>query len=113
MAASAGGEGLDYDAIMNMQYLDMVVNETLRHLRSFADLDRICSKEYTVPGTNVTIPKGMVVRVRVLLFKFLCPITDRDLDLRSRSLGHYLYRVTGQDATQEMEGKKATADFMV
>ena len=63
-ASSEGaGEGLDYDTVMNMQYLDMVVNETLRHLPNANELDRVCNKAYTVPGTNFTIPKGMVVQV--------------------------------------------------
>ena len=62
-AASSEGEGLDYDTVMNMQYLDMVVNETLRHLPNANELDRVCNKAYNVPGTNFTIPKGMVVQV--------------------------------------------------
>ena len=63
MAASTEGEGLDFDTVMSMQYLDMVVNETLRHLPNATELDRICNRAYTVPGTNLTIPKGMSVQV--------------------------------------------------
>ena len=53
-------EKLDYNTFMNFEYLDMVVQETMRH-NALVDPQRCCSKDYTVPGTNFTIPKGMSV----------------------------------------------------
>ena len=52
------GEVLEYNTIMNLPYLDMVVQEAMRHT-SPADGNWQCSKDYKVPGTNITIPKGM------------------------------------------------------
>ena len=53
-------ENLDYNTFMNLEYLDMVVQETMRH-NAIVDIQRTCSKDYRVPGTNFTIPKGMTV----------------------------------------------------
>ena len=51
---------LEYNTIMNLPYLDMVVKEAMRH-STFTDGRWNCSKDYQVPGTNITIPKGMGV----------------------------------------------------
>ena len=48
---------LEYNTIMNLPYLDMVVREAMRH-SAFTDGRWVCSKDYPVPGTNATIPKG-------------------------------------------------------
>ena len=48
---------------MNMEYLDMVVNETMRHYPLAGEIERVCTKDYTVPGTNFTVPKGMTVQI--------------------------------------------------
>uniref|UniRef100_A0A8C9F918 Uncharacterized protein n=1 Tax=Pavo cristatus TaxID=9049 RepID=A0A8C9F918_PAVCR len=52
-----------YDAVMQMEYLDMVVNESLRLYPAGGRIDRICKK--TVEFNGVTIPKGMVVMIPV------------------------------------------------
>ncbi|NWI67289.1 C340 protein, partial [Todus mexicanus] len=48
-----------YNAIMQMEYLDMVVNESLRLFPVGGRIERVCKK--TVEINGVTIPKGMVV----------------------------------------------------
>ena len=53
-------DNLDYNTVMNLPYLDMVVQEALRH-SAFADGNWKCARDYQVPGTNTTIPKGMHV----------------------------------------------------
>ncbi|KAF1501388.1 Cytochrome P450 3A24, partial [Megadyptes antipodes antipodes] len=50
-----------YNAIKQMEYLDMVVNESLRLYPPGSRLERICKK--TVELNGVTIPKGMVVTI--------------------------------------------------
>ncbi|XP_076416789.1 lithocholate 6-beta-hydroxylase-like [Peromyscus maniculatus bairdii] len=50
-----------YDALMNMEYLDMVVNETLRLYPAANRLERISKKDVEING--VFIPKGTVVMV--------------------------------------------------
>ncbi|NXY41272.1 CP3AO protein, partial [Ceuthmochares aereus] len=48
-----------YNAIMQMEYLDMVVNESLRLFPPAGRLERVCKK--TVELNGVTIPKGIFI----------------------------------------------------
>nr|XP_013811097.1 PREDICTED: cytochrome P450 3A8-like isoform X2 [Apteryx mantelli mantelli]XP_013811098.1 PREDICTED: cytochrome P450 3A8-like isoform X3 [Apteryx mantelli mantelli] len=50
-----------YNALMQMEYLDMVVNETLRLFPAGGRLERVCKK--TVEINGVTIPEGMVIMI--------------------------------------------------
>ncbi|NXR13946.1 CP3AC protein, partial [Semnornis frantzii] len=48
-----------YNALLQMEYLDMVVNECLRLFSPGGRLERVCKKTVEIKG--VTIPKGTVV----------------------------------------------------
>ncbi|XP_041606270.1 cytochrome P450 3A12 [Vulpes lagopus] len=50
-----------YDALVQMEYLDMVLNETLRLYSIGGRLERVCKKDVEISG--VFIPKGTVVMV--------------------------------------------------
>ncbi|XP_021267691.1 cytochrome P450 3A9-like [Numida meleagris] len=50
---------LTYEAIMQLDYLDMAVNETLRLYPLGGRLERTCKKDVEING--VTIPKGTIV----------------------------------------------------
>ncbi|KFP72217.1 Cytochrome P450 3A12, partial [Acanthisitta chloris] len=50
-----------YNAITQMEYLDMVVNESIRLYPAGGRIERVCKK--TVELNGVTIPKGMVVMI--------------------------------------------------
>ncbi|XP_067396081.1 cytochrome P450 3A9-like [Emydura macquarii macquarii] len=52
---------LTYDALMQMEYLDMIVNETIRMFPLGGRLERICKKDVEVNG--VIIPKDTVVMI--------------------------------------------------
>ncbi|XP_003416647.1 cytochrome P450 3A9-like [Loxodonta africana] len=52
-------EDFTYDALFQMEYLDMVVNETLRLFPLGGRLERVCKKTIEING--VTVPKGTVV----------------------------------------------------
>ncbi|KAI4468388.1 cytochrome p450 [Holotrichia oblita] len=54
---------LTYEALMSMQYLDLVIRETLRKYPGISFLVRGCSKDYNVPNTTVTIEKGTKVYI--------------------------------------------------
>ena len=41
-----------------MTYMDQVLNETLRLHVPIPIVQRVASRDYTIPGSNVTIPKG-------------------------------------------------------
>ena len=48
--------------LQGLSYLDMVVHESLR-LFPIITIERMCVKDYPVPGTKFTIPKGMIVGI--------------------------------------------------
>ncbi|XP_067329418.1 cytochrome P450 3A9-like [Anolis sagrei] len=52
---------LAYEAVMQMEYLDMTVNELLRLYPIGGRLDRICKKDVEING--ITIPKGVSVMI--------------------------------------------------
>uniref|UniRef100_A0A8C0AK17 Thromboxane-A synthase n=1 Tax=Bos mutus grunniens TaxID=30521 RepID=A0A8C0AK17_BOSMU len=52
-----------YDVLAQMEYLDMVVNETLRMFPIVIRLERLCKKDVEIHG--VSIPKGTTVMVPI------------------------------------------------
>lgn len=56
---------ITYDGVMEMKYLDMVFNETLRKF-PINDLHfRKCTKEFQIPNSDLTIPLGTAVFISV------------------------------------------------
>lgn len=52
--------------VMSLPYLDMVVSETLRKYPFLSFLDRVASRDYNVPGTDLVIEQGTLVYVSLL-----------------------------------------------
>ncbi|XP_043945555.1 cytochrome P450 3A9-like [Protopterus annectens] len=50
-----------YDALMQMEYLDMVINESMRLYPNAGRIERICKKTIEING--IIIPKGTVIMV--------------------------------------------------
>lgn len=50
-----------YEAIMEMKYLDMVFNETLRKYPVVDTQFRQSSKDFKIPNSDLTIPKGVMI----------------------------------------------------
>ena len=57
--------GLTYEAIMDMPYMDRVMSEALRLYPPAPRMERVCTKEYTLPGTDVVIPVGTLLAISV------------------------------------------------
>ncbi|XP_040828678.1 cytochrome P450 3A6-like isoform X1 [Ochotona curzoniae] len=55
-----------YDAVMQMEYLDMVVNETLRLYPIGSRIERTCKKDIEING--IFIPKGTIVGIPIYVF---------------------------------------------
>jgi cytochrome P450 len=51
------GELPDYNTIQNLPYVDMVFHETLRKYSPVGLNSRSCTKDYLLPGTDITIKK--------------------------------------------------------
>ncbi|XP_026316995.1 cytochrome P450 9e2-like [Hyposmocoma kahamanoa] len=60
------GKELSYDLLMQLPMLEGFLLETLRIYPPFALVDRLCVKEYTLPGTNVMVDVGDVVSVNII-----------------------------------------------
>ena len=64
-AVEENGEShFDYQTIMNMPYLDMVLQESQR-MYPLGHLERASGTDYKIPGTEIVIPKGIYVRIAV------------------------------------------------
>ncbi|XP_048449381.1 cytochrome P450 3A19-like [Rhincodon typus] len=50
-----------YDGVMQLEYMEMVISETLRMFPPVPRIDRVCKKDVQLNG--VTIPKGTIVMV--------------------------------------------------
>nr|XP_023025740.1 cytochrome P450 6k1-like [Leptinotarsa decemlineata] len=55
--------GITYEGVQEMKYLKMCINETLRKYPVLPFLERICTKDYKVPGTDLVIDKGIPVYI--------------------------------------------------
>ncbi|XP_066997652.1 cytochrome P450 9e2 isoform X2 [Anabrus simplex] len=55
-----------YEALQDMPYLENVLFETLRKYPPVARVDRTCTTNYTLPGTDVTLDVGYAVAIPVM-----------------------------------------------
>ncbi|XP_049535741.1 probable cytochrome P450 6a14 [Anopheles darlingi] len=64
-AIDENGGQVNYDVVMGIQYLDQVINETLRMYPPVEGLNRVADVDYTIPGTKHVIPKRTLVQIPV------------------------------------------------
>ncbi|KAJ3655229.1 hypothetical protein Zmor_014365 [Zophobas morio] len=57
---------ITYEAIQEMKYMDLVINETLRKYPPLPILTRKCVKDYKVPDEDIIIEKGTDIVIPVL-----------------------------------------------
>ncbi|XP_037911588.1 probable cytochrome P450 6a14 isoform X2 [Hermetia illucens] len=56
---------LTYEAVMDMKYLDQVINETLRKNPPFGMLSRETTLNYKIPGTDCILEKGTSLHIPI------------------------------------------------
>jgi cytochrome P450 family 6 len=54
-----------YEAIMEMKYLDMVFNESMRKFPVVDLQNRKCVEDFTIPNTNLVIEAGTTVMIPI------------------------------------------------
>lgn len=57
---------LTYDCIQDMKYLELCVAETARKYPALPILNRICTKEYQIPGTKKVIEEGTQIIISLI-----------------------------------------------
>lgn len=60
------GNKLTYDCMLEMKYLNMVLDETLRKFPPIPGSIRKCTIDYSIPGSNLEIQKGTTVMIPTL-----------------------------------------------
>ena len=58
-------EDVTYEKIQNLKYLDLFITEAFRYSNLLPSVERQCTKDYNLPGTNYIIQKGRFVKVFV------------------------------------------------
>lgn len=56
---------IDYDTIVGMEYLEAIVQETLRLYTPSPRLERTSTKSYVLGNTGIMIPKGILVAIPI------------------------------------------------
>ncbi|XP_063227415.1 probable cytochrome P450 6a13 [Bacillus rossius redtenbacheri] len=59
------GGKITYNTLQDMEYLDLVIKETLRKYPALPNLIRVCTKEYRIPDSDVTVEKGTPIIVPI------------------------------------------------
>ncbi|XP_075219352.1 putative cytochrome P450 6a14 [Lycorma delicatula] len=59
------GGSITHDAILDMEYIDWVLLETMRKYPPVAVLSRVCTKPYMIPGTKIILDPGIHVSIPV------------------------------------------------
>ncbi|KAI5929205.1 Cytochrome P450 3A4 [Manis javanica] len=80
-----------YDALVQMEYLDMVVNESLRLFPVAGRLERLCKKDVEIKG--VLIPKGTVVMVPIFVLHQGPELWPEPEEFRPERYGTYSHRL--------------------
>lgn len=66
MFKSAGPDGITYEMLNDLKYLELCIVETLRKYPLASMLIRECTKDYKISGSDLVIPKGTSVFIPCL-----------------------------------------------
>lgn len=79
---SAGPEGISYESLGDMKYLECCIDETLRKYPIVPLHLRTATREYKIEDSNLVIPKGSTVFIPVLGFHRDPEIYDEPMEFR-------------------------------
>ncbi|CAH2003633.1 unnamed protein product [Acanthoscelides obtectus] len=81
-----------YEKIIGMKYMEMIIQEVMRMYPPLPFIDRECTKDYKIRGTDVIIPKGQQVYIPMLGFNFdesIFPEPEKFIPERFESKSRY------------------------
>lgn len=61
-----GTEGVTYDSVIKLKYLECCMLEGLRKYPPVPFLTRICTKDYKIPKTDLVVPKGTDIKIPIM-----------------------------------------------
>jgi cytochrome P450 family 9 len=70
VSATLDGKPISYETLHKIKYLDMVISESLRMWSPAAQVDRSCTKDYTLDlgdGKSIVIKKGQIFMLPISL----------------------------------------------
>lgn len=79
---AAGPEGITYDLLEDLKYLECCIDETLRKYPSVPTHFRKATRDYKITNTELVIPKDTAVFIPVLGFHRDPEIYDNPLEFR-------------------------------
>lgn len=79
---AAGPDGITYEMLNSLKYLECCIDETLRKYPIVPLLFRTCTEEYKIPDTDLIIPKGYGVMIPALGFHRDPEIYENPMEFR-------------------------------
>uniref|UniRef100_A0A2A4J6C1 unspecific monooxygenase n=1 Tax=Heliothis virescens TaxID=7102 RepID=A0A2A4J6C1_HELVI len=52
---------ISYELLQELEYMEMVIQETLRLYPPFPSIQRMCTKDYVIPDTSIVVERGTIV----------------------------------------------------
>ncbi|KAK7074658.1 Cytochrome P450 3A4 [Halocaridina rubra] len=56
---------INYQSIMEAKFLDSCIMETLRMYPPLTTTERVCTRDFKLPNSDITVPRGMIVQIPI------------------------------------------------
>jgi len=73
-------QNITIDHLQDLKLMEKCINEAIRFYGIVSVLQRVCTKDYTIPGTDFVIPKGMEVNVYAKSYAEECFYNSSEFD---------------------------------
>jgi cytochrome P450 family 6 len=77
-----GAEGITYDSVKNLKYLDCCMMEALRMYPAVPLITRECTKDYKIPKTDLVVKKGVQIQIPAISIQRDPQVYDNPLEFK-------------------------------